>query len=105
MYQFVGNFEESIHVLEAEFQRDVDRQLSPLQRAGLFRRIGETLLKKGDLNEAIPYFDKGMAALGTVSGNQNMAEAAMLLERKGWNYFLEARLEEALQAGLEAQDR
>ena len=45
--QFVGNFEASVNALTTQLDRIEIAQISATQQAGLYRRLGETLLKKG----------------------------------------------------------
>lgn len=105
VHQFVGNFEASILALTSEIERLDDTHLSPTQRAGLYRRLGETLLKKGEHAESIDYFNRAIQMIGTLDNLKagSQTEAALILERMGWNYFTQAELEKAREIGLQAK--
>ena len=103
--QFVGNFEASINALTTELDRIEIAQISATQQAGLYRRLGETLLKKGEHEDLIANFDHAIQMLGPLDrlGPGAQTEAALILERLGWNYFTQAELDKADQIGTQAK--
>jgi predicted ATPase/class 3 adenylate cyclase len=105
VHNFVGNFEASMAALQSELDRLDQNELSLTQQAGLYRRYGETLLKKGEPEGAISYFQQAMACLGDIegAGEAVYTEAALTLERMGWSHFTQANLDKARQIGLQSQ--
>jgi tetratricopeptide (TPR) repeat protein len=105
VHNFVGNFDASMSALQVEIDRLNSSDLSPTQKAGLYRRYGETLLKKGETEPAISYFKQALIQLGDIEeANEAVdTEAALILERMGWSYFTQANLEQSSEIGMQSR--
>jgi tetratricopeptide (TPR) repeat protein len=105
VHNFVGNFDASMTALQVELDRLDHSNLSLTQRAGLYRRYGETLLKKGEPEHANSYFKLALEELGDLEQVSEAVdtEAALILERLGWSYFTQANLEQSREMGLQSR--
>jgi predicted ATPase/class 3 adenylate cyclase len=104
IYSFIGNYEASLIALESEMEQTAGQTvLSSVQKAGLFRRMGEAMQKKGDQDAAIMNLNEGLAILDS-SGERpdKKHEMARLLTRLGWSFSHRGELEQAQQAALAA---
>ena len=93
--QFTGNFESSIAALNEGLRRIGSQDLTRAQKAGVYRRIGETYLKAGDYENAFHSFDGALALLEPPETPLEKAEAARALLRKGWGHAMQSRLDAA----------
>ncbi len=102
IYQFIGNFEASLIALRAELDLIGSSELNRAQQAGLYRRMGETLHKKGNQDAAISHLRKALEILETPQSRIEQDEAARSLARLGWSYSHLGDLTQARDAGLQA---
>jgi predicted ATPase/class 3 adenylate cyclase/Tfp pilus assembly protein PilF len=98
VYQFIGNYEASLAVLQSGLDLLQSPFLSPAQRAGIYRRMGDTAHKKGDQEQAIIYLEQALAIIGAPYDNQSRVEAALIYARLGWCHFMQSDLESATEA-------
>ena len=105
VYQFTGNYEASMAVLQSGLEMLQNELLTPAQKAGLCRLVGETYLKKGDLDEAITNYQAALAIASETEDAAENAEAARIYARLGWCYFYKGDFEQAHAAVLKAQQR
>ncbi|MDR3578048.1 MAG: tetratricopeptide repeat protein [Anaerolineaceae bacterium] len=103
VYQFVGNYDASKLALQSGLGLIKSHELTSAQQAGLYRRLGETALKRGEHEEANQFFRQAIAILGTPILSQDLTESARNLARSGWSYFRQAKLEDALRVGMQAR--
>jgi tetratricopeptide (TPR) repeat protein len=103
VYQFIGNYDASLSALQSGLELAHSPQLSPEQRAGLYRRLAETASKKGDQAQAIAYLQDALETLGEIQDPLSQAEAARIYARLSWSFFRQAELEPARQAALQAE--
>jgi predicted ATPase/class 3 adenylate cyclase/Tfp pilus assembly protein PilF len=87
VYQFIGNYDTSLAVLQSGLDLLQSTLLSPAQRAGFYRRMGDTLHKKGDQEQAILYLQQALETVGTPYDVPSQVEAALIYARLGWCYF------------------
>ena len=73
------------------------------QRAGLYRRLGETAQEQGDYDEAYEYFEMTHSILGVPKEPQQYLETARTFTGLAWVYFAQGRFEEARQACEESK--
>ena len=67
-------------------------------RAALYRRLGETMHKQGDMDAAHGHFRRAMDLLGEPIDRQSQTEAARILTGLAWVHFLQGHFDQALQA-------
>jgi predicted ATPase/class 3 adenylate cyclase len=98
VYQFIGNYDTSLAVLQSGLDLAQSSLLSPAQRAGLYRRMGDTANKKGDQEQAIVYLHLALDLIGAPEDSGSQVEAALIYARLGWCYFMKAEFEAAKDA-------
>jgi predicted ATPase/class 3 adenylate cyclase len=98
VYQFIGNYEASLAVLQSGLDLLKSKLLSPAQKAGIYRRMGDTAHKKGDQEQAIIYLKQAMEIIGEPYDNPSRIEAALIYARMGWCYFMKSDFEMAKEA-------
>jgi predicted ATPase/class 3 adenylate cyclase len=98
VYQFIGSYDTSLAVLQSGLDLLENPKLSPWQRAGIYRRMGDTAHKKGDQEQAINYLKKALEILGEPTDNPSLIEGALIYARLGWCYFMKSDLEPAKDA-------
>ncbi len=98
VYQFIGNYETSLAVLQSGLDLLQSELLSPAQRAGLYRRMGDTAHKKGDQEQAIDYLTRALDVIGEPYDTPSRTEAALIYARLGWCYFIMSDVERAKEA-------
>ncbi len=98
VYQFIGNYDTSLAVLQSGMDLLQSKLLSPAQRAGIFRRMGDTSHKKGDQEQAIYYLEQAIKIIGEPYDNPSRIEAALIFARLGWCYFMKSDFEPAKEA-------
>lgn len=104
VYQFIGNYDASMTTLQSSDHLLRHPQLTSEQKAGLYRRKGDTAFKKGEPEQAISFLEQAAAALGPPANSEMEAEAARIYARMGWSYFIQSKLDEASQAVLTAEN-
>ena len=95
VYQFIGNYDTSLAVLQSGLDMLQSTWLSPAQRAGIYRRMGDTAHKKGDQEQAIIYLEQALQIIGEPADTQSRVEAALIYARLGWCYFMQSDFESA----------
>ena len=104
VYQFTGNYDASLVVLQSGQETLLDSQVSPVQHSSLFRLMGDTYMRKGELDQAVSCHTKALEYLADLGNPGAEAEAARVYSLLGWCYFRKADLENALDAVLKAED-
>ncbi len=102
VYQFIGNYDTSLAVLQSGLDLLQSTLLSPAQRAGIYRRMGDTAHKKGDQEQAIIYLDQALEVIGEPDDNPSRVEAALIHARLGWSYFVQSDFEFAESAVMKS---
>lgn len=104
VYQFIGNYDASLAVLQSGIDLLKSDRLSPAQKAGLYRRMGDTASKKGDQEQAIAFLNQAVAVLGEPVDHHSQVEAARIYARLGWCQFVQTDLENAREAVTKARE-
>jgi predicted ATPase/class 3 adenylate cyclase len=102
VYQFIGNYDTSLAVLQSGLDLLQSALLSPAQKAGIYRRMGDTAHKKGDQEQAIIYLQQALAVIGEPVDTQSQVEAALIYARLGWCLFMQSDLENAKEAVMKS---
>lgn len=103
VYLFIGNYDASLAVLQSGLDLIQSTSLSPSQRAGIYRRMGDTAHKKADQELAINYLKLALEILGEPQDANDHIEAALILARLGWCHFMQSDLEKAKEAVMESR--
>jgi predicted ATPase/class 3 adenylate cyclase len=103
VYQFIGKYDSSLTVLQSGKDLLNSTILSPAQRAGIYRRMGDTAHKKGDQDQAIYFLQQALDVIGEPDDLQSQAEAALIYARLGWCQFMQSDLENAKKAVITAR--
>jgi predicted ATPase/class 3 adenylate cyclase/Tfp pilus assembly protein PilF len=98
VYQFIGNYDASLAVLHSGIDLLNSTLLSPAQRAGIYRRMGDTAHKKGDQEQAILYLEQALQVIDEPYDNPSRIEAALIYARLGWCYFMKSDFDLANEA-------
>ncbi len=98
VYQFIGNYDTSLTVLQSGLDLLQSTLLTPAQRAGIYRRMGDTAHKKGDQEQAIIYLNQALEVIGEPDDTQSRVEAALIYARLGWCHFVQSEFESAKEA-------
>ena len=98
VYRFVGQYVESSAVLKSGLPLSQTGRLFRPQRAGLYRRLGETAQRQGEYGKARTYFELTHSVLGEPEQPQQQLEAARTFTGLAWVYFAQGRFDEARQA-------
>jgi predicted ATPase len=104
VYRFMGNYEASLITLQAGLEMLKDSSLSSTQLSSLYRLVGETYLSKGELEQAINYFMKGLEMIGDPNNLNSETEAARIYTRLGRVHFLKSDVEQAQYAAQKAEE-
>ena len=102
VYQFIGNYDTSLAVLQSGLDLLQSTLLSPAQRAGIYRRMGDTAHKKGDQEQAIIYLKQALEVIGEPDDTPSRVEAALIYARLGWCYFMQSDFESAKEAVMKS---
>ncbi len=102
VYQFIGNYDTSLAVLQSGLDLSQSNLLSSAQRAGTYRRMGDTAHKKGDQDQAIEYLQKAQEVLDEPEDIPGHVEAALIYARLGWCYFVQSDFESARKAVMKS---
>jgi predicted ATPase/class 3 adenylate cyclase len=97
VYRSMGRYADSTAALEAGLALVETGVLASDYRVGLFRRLGETTQKQGDLDTSHMHFTGALALLGAPTDNGTAIEAARILTGLAWTYFLQGRFDQALE--------
>ena len=95
VYQFMGNFDASLTILNSDPDLIHSANLSAYQRAGLYRRMGDTAHKKGDQELAVIHLQEALSALGESKEAQAQVEKALIYARLGWCHFMQSDFDTA----------
>jgi tetratricopeptide (TPR) repeat protein len=102
VYQFIGNYDTSLAVLQSGLDLLQSKLLSPAQRSGIYRRMGDTAHKKGDQEQAIVYLEQALELIGEPDDTQSRVEAALIYARLGWCHFMQSDFEPAKEAVMKS---
>jgi predicted ATPase/class 3 adenylate cyclase len=102
VYQFVGNYETSLTVLQSGLDSLQTNLLTPAQHASLYRHMGDTAHKKGDQEQAIKYLKQALEVIGEPNDTQSNVEAALIYSRLGWCNFMQSEFEPAKEAVMKS---
>jgi predicted ATPase len=102
VYQFIGNYDTSLAVLQSGLDLLQSALLSPAQRAGIYRRMGDTAHKKGDQEQAIIYLKQALEVIHEPDDAQSNVEAALIYARLGWCHFVQSDFEPAREAVMKS---
>ncbi len=102
VYQFIGKYDTSMTVLQSGLDLLHSDLLSAAQRAGIYRRMGDTAHKKGDQEQAILYLKQALDMIGEPDDTQSRVEAARIYARLGWCHFLVSDFESAKEAVMKS---
>ncbi len=102
VYQFIGNYDTSLAVLQSGLDLLQSTLLTPAQQAGLFRRMGDTAHKKGDQEQAIIYLTQALEVIAEPDDTQSRVEAALIYARLGWCHFVQSDFESAKEAVMKS---
>ncbi|MGD9092552.1 MAG: tetratricopeptide repeat protein, partial [Anaerolineales bacterium] len=98
VYQFIGNYDASLAVLKSGLDLMNSSRLSAPQRAGIFRRMGDTAHKKADQEQAIIFLQQALDVICEPDDIAGQVEAALIYARLGWCLYMQSELEEAKEA-------
>jgi predicted ATPase/class 3 adenylate cyclase len=98
VYRSMGRYADSAAALETGLALVETGTLASDYRVGLFRRLGDTTQKQGDLDTSHMHFTGALALLGEPTDNAEATEAARILTGLAWTYFLQGRFDQALEA-------
>ena len=102
VYQFIGNYDTSLAVLESSLDLLNSPVLSTAQRAGILRRMGDTAHKKADQEQAIDYLQQALEVIGEPDHLHSQVEAALIFARLGWCFYMQSDLEKAKEAVMKS---
>ncbi|MEE8391358.1 MAG: tetratricopeptide repeat protein [Anaerolineae bacterium] len=97
-YRAVGKFADSTAVLKDGLALVAAKGLSDDLQAGLYRRLGDTARRQGEMDAARKHYDRALAILGQPTGRQAQAEVARNLTGVAWTRFLQGHFDQARQA-------
>jgi predicted ATPase/class 3 adenylate cyclase len=97
-YRAVGRHVDSIAILKAGLALTVAAGLSDDLRAGLYRRLGDTARKQGEMDTAREHYGMAMDILGQPTAPEAQTEISRSLTGVAWTYFLQGRAAEAREA-------
>jgi tetratricopeptide (TPR) repeat protein len=98
-YRDLGEYTASQTALEDGLLLLARPELTAVQHAGLYRRLGETAQHSGALENSLRFFALALEVLGGVSGPEAAAEAARTLAGRALTFVRQGELELARQAG------
>lgn len=98
VYRSMGKYADSAAALEAGLSLAANSELADDHQAGLYRRLGETVWRQGDLETAENHLSKALTTLGEPTDDHRRAEVARTHTGLAWTYFLRGRFEQARQA-------
>ncbi len=102
VYQFIGNYDTSLTVLQSGLDLIQSQLLTPAQRAGIYRRMGDTAHKKGDQEQAIIYLKQALEVIREPDDPQSCVEAALIYARLGWCHYVQSDYESAKNAVMKS---
>ncbi len=96
-YRFVGQYEESLAALQTGLDSSGTAPLRAVDRATLYRRMGQTARKQGDLQAAHDYLVRAEALLTDLDDPPAIAELAHVLNELAWVYFSQGQFSQTLE--------
>ena len=100
VYQFSGRYEEAIAVLNAGLALAETISIDACYHASLFRRLGETAQRQGNLEVARQYFKVSLSFFDHPTGQSEQIEKTRSLLRLAWSHFLQGDVSMALRIAL-----
>jgi predicted ATPase/Tfp pilus assembly protein PilF len=97
-YRDLGHYGRSEDLLASNLDLVDEQSLSVSFRAGLLRRLGNTVRKQGDLDRAEAHFRQALDILETPSTDEEQREAATIWLGLAWTQFARGTLEDAMQS-------
>jgi tetratricopeptide (TPR) repeat protein len=94
-YRAVGKYADSTAILKAGLALTTAAQLSDDLKAGIFRRLGETARRQGEMDIARANFDTALSILGESTDRQVQTEVARNLIGAGWTHFRQGHFDAA----------
>ncbi len=98
VYCFVGKYADSLTALRTGIPLAETGRLQRPQRVDLYRRLGHTAHKQGDLEMARTYFEIAQEMLGEPDDAPLQLEASRTLTGMAWVHFAQGQFDEALKA-------
>lgn len=98
VYCFMGQYADSLQALRTGISLAESGRLQRLERADLYRRLGHTARKQGDLEMARSYFKIAKEMLGEPDDAQLQLEASRTFIGMAWVHFAQGQFDEALKA-------
>jgi len=95
VYRSKGRYVDSTIALKSGLVLTTTGEIAGDLQAGLYRRLGETAQKQGELEVAQRHFDKALAILGQPSDRRAYTETARSLTGLAWTHFIQGRFEQA----------
>lgn len=95
-----GKYPASISTLQAGVHLTTSTQLSKPQRAGIFRRMGDTYEKMSEYDHAIEHLNRAWEILGNPEDSAAQEEAAHIFSRMAWSLFHSGNLNKAKEVVL-----
>jgi tetratricopeptide (TPR) repeat protein len=102
VYQFIGNYDKSLAVLQSGLDLVDNQEIPTAQRAGIYRRMGDTAHKKGDQEQAIVYLQQALKVIGDPGDLASQVEIARIYARLGWCLFMLSDIEKAKDAVMQS---
>ena len=93
----MGKYADSMVILESGLALVETGRLSIVQQAGLYRRLGQTAQRQGELGVAQEYLVTALEVLGSPGDRSEQIEAARILFRLAWIYFYQGHFDQARQ--------
>jgi tetratricopeptide (TPR) repeat protein len=98
VYRVMGRYEESAATLQTGLTLVEGEKLPKNRQASLYRRLGETARKHGNLDAAHDYFSRALTLLEGMVERETQLETARVLIGLAWVYFFQGQLQAAQQA-------
>jgi predicted ATPase/class 3 adenylate cyclase/Tfp pilus assembly protein PilF len=98
VYRALGQYAESRAMLESGLALTETDQFTEQQKAGLYRRLGETTQKQGELEAAHEYFAHALTILGELTDPQAQSEVALILNDLAWIHYVRGHFDQAREA-------
>jgi predicted ATPase/class 3 adenylate cyclase len=95
VYRSMGKYADSMVALKAGLALAISGDLPAASSVGLYRRLGETAQKQGELELATEYFGKALSLLGQPVEREAHREAARIVSGIAWVHYLQGRLDQA----------
>ncbi len=97
-YRSIGKYADSMAILKAGLAMATAEGLAENQQASLYRRLGDTARRQGEMETARGYYDRALAILNRFTDRQAQTEVARSLTGVAWTHFLQGHFDQARQA-------